>query len=67
MSKKASNWGTGQYRLQVYLSGNLKDALDKYVAEKFSSDSRMISAIVRGAVAEFLIKEGYLERQEVKK
>ena len=67
MNKKASSWGTGQYRLQVYLSGDLKEALDKYVAEKFSSDSRMISAIVRRAVTEFLEKEGYLERQEVSK
>lgn len=62
MENKAVRWGTRQYRLQVYLPELLKTALDKYAADQFSSDSRVISAVVRKAVAEYLEKRGYLDQ-----
>lgn len=63
METKAVKWGTRQYRLQVYLPESIKVALDKYISENFSSDSRIISAVVRKAVAEYLEKRGYLDQQ----
>lgn len=63
MNTKATKWGTGQYKLQVYLPANIKVALDKYIKDQFSSDSRVMSAVVRKAVTEFLEKRGYLEQQ----
>jgi len=62
MNTKAK-WGAKPYKLQVYLPGNIKTALDKYVAEQFSPDSRVITAVVRKAVTEFLERAGYLEKQ----
>jgi len=62
MNTKA-RWGTGQTRLQIYLPDNVQAALDKYIAEKYSPSSRVVSAIVRRAISEFLVKEGYLAQQ----
>ncbi len=57
-----SLWGTKPYRLQVYLPTDIQNALDKYIAEEFSSDSRVVSAIVRKSIAEFLTRAGYLKQ-----
>jgi len=63
MKSEASEWGTKQYRLQVYLPEDIKTALDRYTTENFSADSRVVSAVVRKAVAELLERAGYLDRQ----
>jgi len=63
MKSGTSAWGTKQYRLQVYLPEDIKTALDRYTTESFSADSRVVSAVVRKAVAEFLERAGYLSRQ----
>lgn len=61
MNSKATKWGTRQYKLQVYLSADVKAALDRYMAKQYASDSRVISATVRRALTEFLEKEGCME------
>jgi len=63
MKNKVSGWGTRQYRLQIYLPEEIKAALDRYTAEKFTPSSRVISAVVRKAVTEFLERAGYMEKQ----
>ncbi len=63
MNKKASTWQTENYKLQVYLPANLKAALDRYAKEEFSGGSRVVSAIVRNALSEYLKKAGYLGSQ----
>lgn len=60
---KVSRWGTRQYRLQVYLPEEIKTALDRYTAEQFTPTSRVVSAVIRKAVAEFLQRAGYMEGQ----
>lgn len=61
MNAKASRWGPRDYKLQVHLPEDIKVALDKYAKEKFSGGSRVISAIVRNALTEYLEREGYLD------
>ena len=63
MNRKASTWQADNYKLQVYLPANIKNALDRYAKEKFSGGSRVISAIVRNALTEYLEKAGYLGDQ----
>ena len=62
MNKKASEWGPKGHRLQIYLSASVQEALDRYIAEKYSS-GRVVTAIVTRALSELLEKEGYLKRQ----
>ena len=62
MNKKASKWGTQEHRLQIYLPGPIQEALNKYIADKYSS-GRVVTAIVTRALSEFLEKEGYLKHQ----
>ena len=62
MSNKASKWGTSEHRLQIYLPALVQEALNKYIAEKYSS-GRVVTAIVTRALSEFLAREGYLEHQ----
>ncbi len=64
MNKKASEWGIKGHRLQIYLPAPVQEALDKYIAEKYSS-GRVVTAIVTRALSEFLEKEGYLPVKEV--
>ena len=61
--KANTKWGAKPYRLQVYLPADVQQALDKYAADQFSSDSRVTSAIVRKAITKFLEEAGYLDRQ----
>ena len=62
MNKKASKWGTSEHRLQIYLPISVQEALNKYIAEKYSS-GRVVTAIVTRAISEFLEREGYLKHQ----
>ncbi len=62
MTSKASGWGTKGHRLQIYLPASIQEALNKYIAEKYSS-GRVVTAIVTRALSEFLEREGYLKHQ----
>lgn len=63
MTTKANKWVTERHRLQIYLPVGVQEALDKYIADKFSPGARVVTALVTRAVTEFLEKEGYLDRQ----
>ena len=63
MCAKSNKWKPEGYRLQIYLPANVQAALEKYIGDNFSSESRVTSAIVRKAVTEFLDRAGYLGKR----
>ena len=52
----------GLIKYQIYLGEELQEALEKYIEENYEPGSRLKTAIIRKAVAEFLRKEGYLDQ-----
>lgn len=56
-------YGEGKRKTVMYLPEEVQEALEKYIAEKYSSESRMVTATISRALSEFLEKEGYLGRQ----
>lgn len=63
MDSKSSRWGTRPYRLQAYLPERTMRALEKYLNDKFSPNSRVVTAVTVKALDNFLEKEGYLSKQ----
>ena len=63
MNKKAVRWGTERHKIQMYLPIEIQMALDRYIAEKYSPESRMVTATITRALSEFLQGEGYLDRR----
>ncbi len=47
-------------RFQIILGTDIEKALKDYIDRNFEQDTRVYTAIIRKAVAEFLRKEGYL-------
>ncbi len=50
-------------KYQVFLGEKLQVAFQQYLADNFTNDSRVRSAIMRKAMTEFLKREGYLNDQ----
>ena len=44
---------------QIYLGGELQEALDRYIKENYAPGSRVVTAIFRRAMMEFLKGKGY--------
>lgn len=52
---------TRHSRLQVYLPGDLASSFDNYLHDNFPTDERVVSAVMRKALHEFLKREGYID------
>ena len=63
MNNRKAKWGTKRHKIQMYLPARVQAALDKYIIEKYSTESRMVTSTITRALSEFLEKEGYLDRQ----
>lgn len=63
MENKVVGWDVRRHKIQLYLPPGVQAALDKYVAEKYSPEARVVSATITRALSEFLEKEGYSSRQ----
>ena len=59
MAEKVVEEASKQTKYQVYLSEELHNAFQRYMQENFPGDSRVTTAIIRKALAQFLQKEGY--------
>lgn len=48
-------------KYQVYLTKDLQEAFSRYVSDQFLPEDRVVTAIIRRAIAQFLRKEGYYD------
>jgi len=48
-------------RFQIILGEDIEKELQRYIGDKYGQGTRVYTAIIKRAVAEFLKKEGYLE------
>ncbi len=49
-------------KYQIYLTPELEEAFDKYLAANFTKKDRVLTAVFRRAIADFLEKEGFYEK-----
>ena len=49
-----------EYKLQIYISKKIYDALNNYIEKEFPG-SNVVSAITRKALEDYLRNKGYLE------
>ncbi len=61
MEKNAVEEKTEPIRFQIILGEDVEKALQRYIGDNFPHGTRVYTALIRKAVAEFLKKEGYLE------
>lgn len=66
MNSKAANKEVRLTKYQVYLTKGLQDSLCRYISDQFSPEDRVITAIIRRAIAEFLSKRGYYDIKDNK-
>ena len=59
MNSKVVEEGTKLVKYQVYLTKDLQDAFLRYISEQFLPEDRVVTAVIRRAIAQFLKKEGY--------
>jgi len=60
MNSKAVDNKVKLIKYQVYLTPALQQALTQYISEQFSSDDRVVTAVIRKAIKEFLERRSYL-------
>ena len=63
MNNKVINRRTARHKIQMYLPVNVQAALNKYIAEEYSPEARVVTATIIKALSEFLEKAGYLDRR----
>ncbi len=49
-------------KFQIYLTPELEEAFERYIAYNYTSRDRVISTVFRRAMSEFLEREGFYER-----
>lgn len=57
--------GYGQMLIQVKISGDLLKDLSAYITAEYGPNERVLSVVVRRALAEYLEKKGYHEASQI--
>ncbi|KKK52922.1 hypothetical protein LCGC14_3100030 [marine sediment metagenome] len=61
MNSKVVEKKTKLTKYQVYLTKDLQEAFIRYIREQYLPEDRVVTAVIRKAIAQFLKKEGYYD------